>query len=107
MHAGDIFARKDIPILDANNGGSGVAYPETLAKVGQGRQQRGSIIPGHSTLMTPADLTEFAEFVKDFVAWTESEMKAGKSADAAAAEYKVPERTRDTLREPASRPTSS
>ena len=92
MHTGDLFAGKSVPFMDGTNGGSGVAYPETLAKAAKGVSNVDQIIPGHSTLMTPADLTEFAAFVKDFVAWTESEMKAGKSADAAAAEYKVPEK---------------
>ena len=107
MHTGDIFAGKSVPFMDGTNGGSGVEYPETLAKAAKGVSNVDQIIPGHSTLMTPADLTEFAEFVKDFVAWTESEMKAGKSADAAAAEYKVPEKYKGIPREPASRPTSS
>ena len=33
MHAGDIFAGKNLPLLDANNGGSGVAIPDTLARM--------------------------------------------------------------------------
>src|SRR5882762_6491927 len=32
MHAGDIFSGKNLPLLDTNNGGSGVAIPYTLAK---------------------------------------------------------------------------
>ena len=32
MHAGDIFSGKNIPLLDANNGGSGVEIGDTLAK---------------------------------------------------------------------------
>jgi glyoxylase-like metal-dependent hydrolase (beta-lactamase superfamily II) len=92
MHSGDLFSAKSVPFMDGTNGGSGVDYPQTLAKAAAGISNVDQIIPGHSTLMTPADLKEFAEFVKDFVAWTQSEMKAGKSADAAAAEYKVPEK---------------
>ena len=75
MHTGDLFAGKNVPFMDGNNGGSGVEYPETLAKAAKGISNVDSIIPGHSTLMTPADLKEFAEFVKDFVAWTESERR--------------------------------
>ena len=32
MHAGDIFSGKNLPLLDANNGGSGVEIGDTLAK---------------------------------------------------------------------------
>ncbi|MEO8360428.1 MAG: MBL fold metallo-hydrolase, partial [Vicinamibacteria bacterium] len=32
MHAGDIFARKGTPLLDMNNGGSGVKIGDSLAK---------------------------------------------------------------------------
>lgn len=32
MHAGDVFAHKAVPPLDANNGASGVEYPRTIAK---------------------------------------------------------------------------
>jgi hypothetical protein len=38
-----------------------------------------TIITGHSNkTMTMADLREYADFNKDFVAWVEGEMKAGK-----------------------------
>jgi len=91
MHAGDIFARKGAPLLDTNNGGSGVAIGETLARAAA--KVKGSVdtvITGHSTVMTVADLEEYAAFNKDFLAWAQSEMKAGKSAEAAAAEYAIP-----------------
>src|SRR5437867_9806579 len=32
MHAGDIFSGKNLPLLDANNGGSGVMIGDTLGK---------------------------------------------------------------------------
>jgi glyoxylase-like metal-dependent hydrolase (beta-lactamase superfamily II) len=92
MHAGDLFPGKNVPFMDGTNGGSGLEYAQTLSKAAAGIRNVDSIITGHSTVMTPADLTEFADFVKDFVTWAQSQMKAGKSADAAAAEYKVPEK---------------
>ena len=33
MHAGDAFANKGQPLIDRDNGGSGMAYPDTIAKV--------------------------------------------------------------------------
>ena len=49
-----------------------------------------TVITGHSTLMTWADLDEYARFNQDFLAWVQAEMKAGKSVEAAAAEYTLP-----------------
>jgi glyoxylase-like metal-dependent hydrolase (beta-lactamase superfamily II) len=92
MHAGDIFARKGVPFLDAKNGGSGVAVGETLARAAAGVKGVDTVITGHSTLMTWADLEEYARFNKDFLAWTEAQMKAGKTVEAAAAEFKMPEK---------------
>jgi cyclase len=92
MHAGDIFARKGPPLLDANNGGSGVAIGDTLAKAAAGIKAVDTVITGHSTLMTWADLQEYARFNQDFLEWVRAEMKAGKTVEAAAAEYKIPEK---------------
>jgi cyclase len=92
MHAGDIFARKGPPLLDGNNGGSGVAIPDTLAKAAASIKNVDSIITGHSTVMKFDDLKEYAAFNRDFLNWVQAEKKAGKSADAAAAGYKIPEK---------------
>src|SRR5947209_2887994 len=43
MHAGDIFARKGPPLLDANNGGSGVLIGDTLAKANQSKTNIGVV----------------------------------------------------------------
>lgn len=93
VHAGDMFAGKQVPLVDKANGGSGVAYPDTLAKVHGGIKNVDTIITGHSaTTMTWADLKEYADFNKDFLAWVQSEKKAGKTAEQAAGEYKVPDK---------------
>jgi cyclase len=92
MHAGDIFARKGPPLLDGNNGGSGVAIGDTLAKAAAGIKAVDSVITGHSTVMTWADLQEYARFNQEFADWVRAEMKAGKTVEAAAAEYKIPEK---------------
>jgi cyclase len=92
MHAGDIFARKGPPLLDANNGGSGVTIGETLSKAASGIKGIESVITGHSTLMTWADLEEYARFNQDFLEWVRAQMKAGKTAEAAGGEYKLPEK---------------
>jgi glyoxylase-like metal-dependent hydrolase (beta-lactamase superfamily II) len=90
MHSGDAFAGKTTPIIDPNNGGSAIQYGKTLAKAASGIKNVDTIITGHSPRMTPADLKEYAAFNNSFVAWVRGEIKAGKTVDAAAAEYKVP-----------------
>src|SRR4029078_353821 len=67
-HAGDIFARKGPVLLDENNGGSGVAIGGTLAKAHAGIKNVDRVITGHSTVMTWADLEEYAQFNKDSLA---------------------------------------
>jgi glyoxylase-like metal-dependent hydrolase (beta-lactamase superfamily II) len=90
MHSGDAFAGKTTPIIDANNGGSATEYGKTLAKAASGIKNVDTIITGHSPRMTPADLKQYAAFNDSFVSWVKDEIKAGKTVDAAAAEYKVP-----------------
>jgi cyclase len=92
VHAGDMFAGKNPPLLDAVNGGTGTGYPTTLTNAWNGLKNVDTIITGHSTTFPFADLKEFAAFNADFLAWAQAEMKAGKSVDEAAAEYKLPEK---------------
>jgi glyoxylase-like metal-dependent hydrolase (beta-lactamase superfamily II) len=92
MHAGDIFARKGTPLLDMNNGGSGVLIGETLAKAAAGIKNVDTVIPGHSTVMTWADFQEIGEFNRAFLSAVQAAIKAGKTADQALADLKLPEK---------------
>ena len=83
MHAGDAFPNKGLPIMDSNNGGSGVDFPDTLRKASQGITNVDRIITGHGPVMTPADLSEYA----DFVSWFVSDVRAGKARGESAAEF--------------------
>src|SRR6185436_590141 len=92
-HAGDIFSGKNIPLLDANNGGSGVLIGDTLAKAAKFLDGKvDTIITGHSTTMTVADLREYSDFNKDFMTAVQAAKKAGKSADDTAKSWKIPEK---------------
>jgi cyclase len=91
MHAGDIFASKGFAILDSNNGGSGVDMPDTLRKAADfAAKSVDTIITGHSTTMTIADLREWSEFNRDFLTYVQEGKKAGKSADDLAAAWTLP-----------------
>ena len=90
MHAGDIFSGKNLPLLDANNGGSGVQIGDSLSKAADTVKDVDLIITGHSTVMTPADLREYAQFNKDFLADMRAAKTAGKSVDEVANSWKMP-----------------
>ena len=90
MHAGDIFSGKNIPLLDANNGGSGVLIGDTLAKAANTVKNIDAIITGHSTQMTMQDLREYSEFNRDFLAAVRDGKKASQSADDIANAWKMP-----------------
>jgi len=89
-HAGDIFPGKNIPILDANNGGSGLAIGDTLGKAAAGLTNVDAIITGHSTQMTMADLREYAAFNRDFANAVREGKKAGRSIDEIAKGWTIP-----------------
>ena len=90
MHAGDIFSGKNVPLLDANNGGSGVAIPDTLARAFDSIKNVDTIISGHSTQMTMGDLKEYADFNRDFLMAVQEGKKAGRSVDDIANSWKIP-----------------
>ena len=89
LHTGDTFPNKGIPIIDANNGGSGVAYPDTLAKAAA-LPNIDTVITGHSPLMTIADLKEYGEFNRAFLEAVRAAKKAGQTVDDVTKTWKVP-----------------
>jgi len=85
LQTGDLFAWKDAPRIDRGNGGSGVQYPQTLAKAVAAIKNVDTVVPGHSPLMTLKDLQEYQRYTADLLTAVQSARKAGKSADDAAA----------------------
>ena len=103
MHAGDAFAGKQVPIMDANNGGSGIDYPVTLWNAYAGVQDVDAIITGHSTVMTRDDLREYATFVGAFVTAARTAKRDGQSAQEYASTWQVPPRFMGYGKPPAER----
>ncbi|MGH9147676.1 MAG: MBL fold metallo-hydrolase [Vicinamibacterales bacterium] len=91
LHTGDAFPNKGIPIMDGNNGGSGVSYADTLAKAAA-LPNVDVVVTGHSPNMTVADLKEYSEFNRDFVQSVQAAKKAGRTIDDVVNTWKVPER---------------
>jgi glyoxylase-like metal-dependent hydrolase (beta-lactamase superfamily II) len=91
VHSGDIFAGKSVPLIDEANGGSMLEISGSLMKAYNGIKNVDTIINGHTPKNTTwADLKQYAEFNQDLVTWMEAELKAGKTPEQAAAEWKLP-----------------
>ena len=101
MHAGDMFAGKTPPLIDTNNGGSGLAYPDSLAKAAATIKNVDTIITGHSGFMTWPDLQEYAQFNKDFRDAVLTGYHHGLSIDEVAGAWKLPEKYKDSTAQPA------
>ena len=85
MQTGDMFAWKDAPVIDRNNGGSGLEYAQTVGKVLATVKDVDTVIVGHSPLRKPSELQEYQRFMNDFVTAVRAANKAGKSVDDATA----------------------
>jgi glyoxylase-like metal-dependent hydrolase (beta-lactamase superfamily II) len=90
MHAGDMFPGKQVPIMDASNGGSGIDYAQTLRNAYDAVTDIDQIITGHSTQMTRDDLGQMAQFVEAFVSAIRASKEAGQSVQQAAGAWSVP-----------------
>ena len=93
VHAGDIFARKAVPLVDPNNGGSVLHYAESIAKAYAGIANVDTIIAGHDPQpLEWSELAMYVEFNQDFLAWAQAQLQAGKTPEQAAEEWTLPER---------------
>ena len=96
VHAGDAFANKGQPLIDRNNGGSGIAYPETIRKVANGIKNVDTVINGQSAVtMKFQDLVDFGEFNRLFLEHARASLKAGKTPEQAMMDLKLPEKFKD------------
>jgi cyclase len=90
MHAGDMFAAKGMPLVDANNGGSGLGYPETIAKAAAGIPNVDRVIPGHDNVMAWQDFVDYGEFNRLLLEHARASLAAGKTPAQARADLKLP-----------------
>jgi glyoxylase-like metal-dependent hydrolase (beta-lactamase superfamily II) len=96
VHAGDAFANKGQPLIDRNNGGSGIAYPDTIAKAAKGIKNVDIVINGHSPVtMKFQDLVDFGEFNRLFLEHARASLKAGKTPEQAMMDLKLPEKFKE------------
>lgn len=103
MHAGDAYPGNNLPIMDKNNGGSGVDYPATLWNAYAGVTEVDTVITGHSTVMTRDDLKNYASYVGNFVSAVRAAKRDGISAEDFARTWQVPPRFMGYGKPPAER----
>ncbi|HKQ76235.1 MAG TPA: MBL fold metallo-hydrolase [Blastocatellia bacterium] len=93
LHTGDAFALKIVPLIDANNGGSGVEYPHTIAKAVATLKNIDTVITGHNpTTLTMADLKTYGDFTREFIQTVQTAKKAGRTIDDVVNSWKTPDR---------------
>ncbi|MEQ1759930.1 MAG: MBL fold metallo-hydrolase [Vicinamibacterales bacterium] len=91
MHTGDAFHTRDLPIMDKNNGGSGVDYARTLSRAADAAKDVDTIINGHNPVTTTvADLRTQSAFVADFVAFVQAAKKSGKTVEDVVKTWETP-----------------
>ena len=92
LHTGDAFPNRGMPIMDINNGGSGIEYADTIAKA-SGLGDIDTVITGHNaTTVTMSDVKMYSEFIREFVDAVRAAKKSGRTIDEVARTWKVPER---------------
>jgi glyoxylase-like metal-dependent hydrolase (beta-lactamase superfamily II) len=95
MHAGDVFPFKGQPFIDTSNGGSGLTYGDTIAKAVAGIKNVDTVIPGHAPLVKWQDFVDYGEFNRLYLDHARASLKAGKTAEQALSDLKLPDKFKD------------
>ena len=89
--AGDIVSGKNLPLLDANNGGSGLEIGDTIAKAhSRFNKLADTVVTGHSVNMTMPELQEYATFNREFADAMRAAKKAGQGVDEVVKSWTMP-----------------
>lgn len=92
LHAGDVFANTAQPLIDVNNGGSGLAYGETIGKAAAAIKNIDTVITGHTDVKTWQDFVDYGEFNRLFLAHARASLKAGRTPEQAMATLQLPDK---------------
>lgn len=92
LHIADMFPGNELPIMDANNGGTGLGYADTLTKaLAFAEKNADVIVNGHSaTTTTNGDLRNYIGFIRGYVKDAQDAKRTGKTVDNFAGEWKPP-----------------
>jgi glyoxylase-like metal-dependent hydrolase (beta-lactamase superfamily II) len=101
MHAGDMFPRSQMPLVDVSNGGSAVDFSSSLDKAVSSIKNVDTVIGGHTpSPVSWTDFTTYAEFYREFVASARASMKNGIGAEAFAKSYRPADKFKAFLLDP-------
>jgi glyoxylase-like metal-dependent hydrolase (beta-lactamase superfamily II) len=92
MHTGDVFANTAQPFIDSANGGSGLAYGETIGKAASAIKNVDTVITGHTDVRKWQDFVDFGEFNRLFLDHARASLKAGKTPEQALADLRLPDK---------------
>jgi glyoxylase-like metal-dependent hydrolase (beta-lactamase superfamily II) len=87
---GDLFAWRGVPRIMPEDGGSAVAFPQTLAKAQATIRDVDTLVTGHSKVMAWKDWIEYREFLAEFVTQVQAANKAGRTIDQALGGLRMP-----------------
>jgi cyclase len=91
LTAGDIVSGKNLPLLDANNGGSGLEIGDTIAKAHSTFSKAAdTVITGHAMTMTMPEMQEYATFNREFAASVRAAKKAGQGVEEVVKSWTMP-----------------
>ena len=92
LHIADVFPGKELPIMDSNNGGTGVGYADTLEKaLSFAGKNADALVNGHfNTTSTNADLKDYIQFIRGYVKDVQDAKRSGKTVDEVASSWKPP-----------------
>jgi glyoxylase-like metal-dependent hydrolase (beta-lactamase superfamily II) len=106
MQVGDLLGGRQLPAIDFENGGSGLAYPDTLTKAAAAIKNVDTMVPGHGAPAPMKDLQQYIQLTRDFRDAVVSGYNHGMSISAIADGWKIPETSRD-FTAPAERVTAN
>ncbi|MBI3050727.1 MAG: MBL fold metallo-hydrolase [Acidobacteria bacterium] len=90
LHAGDVFANTAQPFIDVSNGGSGLAYGETIGKAAAAIKNIDTVITGHTDVKKWQDFVDYGEFNRLFLQHARASLKAGRTPEQAMATLQLP-----------------
>jgi cyclase len=99
LHPGDAFASRAPGLIDAANGGSGVEWGETITEAASTIKNVDTVLPSHvvgsNVLLKWQDFVDWGEFNRLYVAHAREALKAGKTPEQAAMDFKPGEKFKD------------
>ena len=92
---GDLFGAKSVPYIDTENGGTALAFADTMAKAVAGLTDVDTVISGHVDAYPFDDLVRAAEFHEYLENHIVSSRNAGRTPEETRAAFELPEHLND------------